>query len=77
LEKVKLATGEMVLPNLSEDPLWQVLHQELSLLLVDLGRDPKYKERVGYIKTLLADPRFLKVEQVYFVPKIRPWPTGD
>jgi hypothetical protein len=67
----------MVLPNLSEDPLWQVLHDELSLLLVDLGSDPKYKERVRYIKTLLADPRFLRVEQVYFVPEMRPWPTGD
>jgi hypothetical protein len=56
--------------------MWQVLHQELSLLLVDLGSDPKYKERVGYIRTLLADPRFLKVEQAYFVPEMRPWPTG-
>jgi len=42
-----MAVGEMVLPNLSTDPLWQVLHQELSLLLVDLGSDPKYEERVG------------------------------
>jgi hypothetical protein len=71
-----MAPGEVVLPNLGEDPLWQVLHQELSLLLVDLGSDPKYKEQVGYIKSLLADPRFLKVEQVYFVPERRPWPTG-
>jgi hypothetical protein len=72
-----MAQDQMVLPNLSEDPLWQVLHDELSLLLVDLGSDPKYKERVRYIKTLLADPRFLRVEQVYFVPEMRPWPTGD
>jgi hypothetical protein len=71
-----MAESQMVLPNLSEDPLWQVLQRELALLLVDLGSDPKYKERVGYIKTLLANPRFLRVEQVYFVPEMRPWPTG-
>jgi hypothetical protein len=72
-----MAVGQMILPNLSEDPLWEVLHQELSLLLVELGSDPKYKDRVVFIKTLLADPRFLKVEQIYFVPEMRPWPTGD
>ncbi len=72
-----MATGEMVLPNISEDPLWQALHQELSLLLVDLGSDPQYKERVGYIRTLLADPRFLKVQQIYFVPERRPLSPGD
>jgi hypothetical protein len=67
----------MVMQNLSENPLWQAVHQELSLLLLDLENDPIYKERVSYIRTLLANPRFLKVEQVYFVPELRPWPTGD
>jgi len=32
------------------------LHEELSLLLADLGNDPKYSERVSRIRTLLADP---------------------
>lgn len=76
-EGVEMAKPGMVLQNLSEDPLWQVLHEELALLLADLGSDPKYKGRVGNIESLLADPRFLKVEQVYFVPEIRPWPTED
>jgi hypothetical protein len=72
-----MAVSQMVLPNLSEDPLRQILHQELAQLLVDLGTDPKYKERVVFIKALLADPQFLKVEQIYFVPELKPWPVGD
>jgi hypothetical protein len=70
-----MATKELTLPNLSEDPLWQILHAELSVLLADLDDDPKYKERMTRIRGLLAHPQCLQVEQVYFVPNLRPWPT--
>ena len=59
----------MTLSNLSEDPLWQILEKELSLLLTDLADDPNYTERVRLIRGLLAHPQCLHVEQVYFVPQ--------
>ena len=67
-------TGETTLPNLSTDPLWQILKEESSLLLAELADDPKYKERVRRISILLAHPEFLQVDQIYYVPKMRPWP---
>jgi hypothetical protein len=69
-----MAATEMTLPNLSEDPLWQILQQELINLLDELTEDPKYREHVTLIRALLAHPRCLKVEQLYFVPQTRPWP---
>jgi hypothetical protein len=36
------------------------------LLLADLENDQKYSERE---KELMADPRFPKADQIYFVPK--------
>jgi hypothetical protein len=72
-----MATTEIVMPNLSTDPMWQQVREELTLLLGDLQHDPKYKERVVYIRALMADPRFLTVGQVYFVPQMQPWPRSD
>jgi hypothetical protein len=68
-ERIEMATKELTLPNLSTDPLWQILQDDLSVLLADLGDDPKYKERVSRIRALLAHPQFLQVEQIYFVPR--------
>ena len=50
----KMATKELTPPNLDTDPLWQILKEEMSLLLTDLAGDPKYKERVNRIRALLA-----------------------
>ena len=69
------ATKEMTFENLCEDPIWQILQKQLSLLLTDLANEPKYKERIIRIRALLAHPHCLRVDQVYFVPQIRPWPT--
>jgi hypothetical protein len=41
-----MAVTEMTLPNLSEDPLWQVLQEELISLLDELTEAPKYREHV-------------------------------
>jgi hypothetical protein len=71
-----MAVTEMTLPNLSEDPLWQILHEELSNLLDELTEDPKYREHVTLIRALLAHPQCLRAEQLYFVPQMRPWPTS-
>lgn len=60
---------EMVLANLSTDPMWQLLQEELSLLLNDLDNDHRYGNRVMRIRKLLAAPQSLKVEQIYFVPQ--------
>lgn len=75
--RTEMATTEIVMPNLSTDPMWQQVREELTLLLGDLQHEPKYKERVVYIRALMADPRFLTVEQVYFVPQMQPWPRSD
>jgi hypothetical protein len=64
-------TPEIVLPNLSTDPLWMLLQEESSLLLADLGNDPKYSERVMYIRALLAHPRFPQIEQIYLLPQMQ------
>jgi hypothetical protein len=61
--------GPMILENLDHAPSWPILRMEFSLLLADLGNDPKYSERVNRIGKLLADPRFPTIEQIYFVPK--------
>jgi hypothetical protein len=53
-----MATSKLVLLSLSTDPLWRPLLEELSLLLADLTHDSRYKDRVAYIRALLADPRF-------------------
>ena len=74
-KEIEMATKELTLPNLDTDPLWQILKEEMSLLLTDLTDDPKYKERVSRIRALLAHPNCIQVEQVYFVPQERPWPT--
>jgi hypothetical protein len=70
-----MATKEITLPNLDTDPLWQLLKEEMSLLLADLAHDPQYRERVIRIRALLANPHCIQVEQVYFVPNQQPWPT--
>jgi len=67
-----MALSEIVLPNLSTDPLWQILQDELSFLLSDLADDPKYRKRVDRIRALRG---YLQVEQIYYVPHTRPWPT--
>ena len=65
-----VVTG-ITLPNLSEDPVWQILQQEFIALLDDLTGDPNYIDRVLIIKALLAHPECLQVEQLYFVPRKR------
>jgi len=67
-----MATTQMTLPNLSEDPLWQILQEEFSVLLTDLTDDPKYQKRVARIRELLSHLQYLQVEQIYFVPQMRP-----
>jgi len=52
-----MTASELVL-NLSTDPSWRPLLEELSLLLTDLTHDSRYKDRMAYITALLADPRF-------------------
>jgi len=39
---------------------------DFALLLADLENDQKHSERE---KELMADPRFPKADQIYFVPK--------
>jgi len=56
-EAGEMTTSELVL-SLSADPLWRPLLEELSLLLADLTHDSRYKDRMAYIRALLADPRF-------------------
>jgi len=68
-----MALTEITLPNLSEDPVWQILQEELSNLLDELTEDPKYRDHVILIRALLAHPQCLKVEQLYFVPQMQPW----
>ena len=53
--------------------LWKILSAllggpdtDFALLLADLEKDQKYSERA---KELMADPRFPKADQIYFVPK--------
>jgi hypothetical protein len=58
---------EIDLPNLGTDPMWQSLQKEVTSLLDDLKDDHKYKDRVTFIRQLLADPQFLRVEQIYFI----------
>jgi hypothetical protein len=64
-----MSARDMVLENINRAPSWPTLHSEVALLLVDLWNDPKYGERVKHISSLLDDPRFPRVEQIYFVPK--------
>lgn len=52
-----MTSNESVL-HLIIDTLWRPLLEELSLLLADLTNDSRYKDRVAYIRALLADPRF-------------------
>jgi hypothetical protein len=59
----------MVLENLDRAPWWPRLWTEFALLLADSENDPKYSERAKHIGELIADPRFPKVAQIYFVPK--------
>jgi len=43
--------------------------ESFALLLADLENDPKYSDRAKHIGKLMADPRFPKADQIYFVPK--------
>jgi hypothetical protein len=63
-----VVTG-ITLPNLSEDPVWQILQQEFIALLDDLTGDLNYIDRVLIIKALLSHPECLHVEQLYFIPQ--------
>lgn len=56
-EAGEMTTREFVL-SLRTDPVWRPLLEELSLLLADLTNDSRYKDRVAYIRALLADSRF-------------------
>jgi hypothetical protein len=56
------------LENLDHDPLWLSLRDEFSLLLAELKADGTHGERLQRIRRLMADPRLLKPEQIYFVP---------
>lgn len=55
--------------NIEHAPWWPKLWTEFALLLDDLESDPKYGERAKRINELIADPRFPKADQIYFVPK--------
>ena len=43
--------------------------------LHELTEDPNFNDRVTLIRAPLAHPQCLKVEQLYFVPQMRPWPA--
>jgi hypothetical protein len=55
--------------NIERAPWWPKLWTEFALLLADLESDPKYSERAKRIGELMADPRFPKADQIYFVKK--------
>jgi hypothetical protein len=65
----EMSAGQMVLENMDRAPWWPKLRMEFTLLLAELRDDPRYSERAKHISALLADPRFPKIEQIYFVPQ--------
>lgn len=67
--RMSASESEMVLENMDRAPWWGKLTHEFGLLLADLKDDPRYRERVKHIGELLADPKFPKIDQIYFVPK--------
>jgi len=70
-----MAVPEINLPNLSEHPVWQILQEELTTLLDELTGDPKYSDHMTLIRALLVHPQCIRVEQLYFIPQMRPWLT--
>lgn len=64
-----MSAPQMLLENIDRAPWWPKLWTEFSLLLHDLENDPKYRERAKNIDELMSDPRFPKVDQIYFLPK--------
>jgi len=70
-----MAAKQIVLPNSSTDPFWEILQEELWTLLADLSDDPKYGKRVTLIRALVTRPQCVQAEQVCFEPDKQPWPT--
>jgi hypothetical protein len=64
----KMSAPQMVMENIDRAPWWPTLWTEFALLLADLESDPKYSKRAKHISELMADPRFPKANQIYFVP---------
>jgi hypothetical protein len=65
----KVPAPQRALENIDRAPWWPKLWTEFALLLADLENDPKYSKRAKHIGELMADPRFPKADQIYFVPK--------